>query len=701
MSPVKPSLAFIASSLLMAAGVLSLAPDASASSVFKLESSFGGTGSATGQFEGPAAMAADANTGDVFVLDTSNERVEEFEARGGSTYAAIGAITGAGGSPFEFKSDPGIAVDSSSGDLYIASGKGKKEAVYQLRPKLGHPDEYESTGVRLGGFVEGEERPAVHGLAAVSGIVYVAFGKSLAVYGASGEPKHAAVSVAPSEIQGIAVEGNEVYVATLTGLERLEVNAAYAVESTTTISAAPVGGAFTAVAPDGKGRVYADLTFAKEEGRSSVAAFGASAGAYSAPLEEFGANGVVQVSDGLVSASPEGIPSVLTSDLTDNEVHVFQHVTPEVDGCAATPTTNTASVRCTVVPDGPEAAWSLAFGPQGGALVEALKGTVAAEGAVGGELTGLEPSERYSYTVAAKNARGTATVEGAFETEPIAPSSTSSAATGVLGESATFNGAVDPEHAPAFYRFEYGSCPSPAACASSPFPDEAPTAPAGSGRQAVPVSRTVNELTPTTTYHYRLVAVGPGGEAVSGEQVFTTAASASLPEAVSGSASSVTQGGATLSGTVVGNGQATTFVWEYGTSASYGTSVYGSVQSGSPVAVQLVLAMLQPATAYHYRLVAINASGTAYGADETFTTEAFAGAPLTGLPSPPQLPGALTQVPAETVPSSAVLPSKEVKLTSAQLLARALKACRRGPRSRRAACERRARARYGKRSAKK
>jgi len=79
---------------------------------------------------------------------------------------------------------------------------------------------------------------------------------------------------------------------------------------------------------------------------------------------------------------------------------------------------------------------------------------------------------------------------------------------------------------------------------------------------------------------------------------------------------------ATLSGGVYPNGIDTTYYWQYGSTASYGAQT-GSVDIGAgqaPVLVPGSLTALAPGTTYHYRLVAHNSDGFAYGYDSTFTT---------------------------------------------------------------------------------
>ncbi len=74
------------------------------------------------------------------------------------------------------------------------------------------------------------------------------------------------------------------------------------------------------------------------------------------------------------------------------------------------------------------------------------------------------------------------------------------------------------------------------------------------------------------------------------------------------------------------NGLATTYYWQYGTTASYGQQTTPvSIGSGpGMVTINSSITGLQMGAAYHYRLVAQNADGTTYGYDYTFTTSTAA-----------------------------------------------------------------------------
>ncbi|MFN8152350.1 MAG: hypothetical protein U0R24_14660, partial [Solirubrobacterales bacterium] len=109
------------------------------------------------------------------------------------------------------------------------------------------------------------------------------------------------------------------------------------------------------------------------------------------------------------------------------------------------------------------------------------------------------------------------------------------------------------------------------------------------------------------------------------------------PEVDADGASAVGQTSATLSGAVNPQAQGTTYEFQYGTTDAYGSSIPTTpADAGDGVAdvpVSSGLSGLEPATTYHYRLVATNAVGTSRTADRTFTTAA-ASPP----PDPPVVP---------------------------------------------------------------
>lgn len=102
-----------------------------------------------------------------------------------------------------------------------------------------------------------------------------------------------------------------------------------------------------------------------------------------------------------------------------------------------------------------------------------------------------------------------------------------------------------------------------------------------------------------------------------------TVSGPATPVATTGTASAITDTGATLNGTVNPNGQATAYYFEYGTSTAYGTkTTEESVGEGTTnVSKSVPVSALTASTTYHFRIVAkYGGSTTKAGADKTFTT---------------------------------------------------------------------------------
>jgi hypothetical protein len=139
----------------------------------------------------------------------------------------------------------------------------------------------------------------------------------------------------------------------------------------------------------------------------------------------------------------------------------------------------------------------------------------------------------------------------------------------------------------------------------------------------VAVSASVLGLAANTTYHFRISAANPEGSSYGNDETFHTPPNP--PTVVSGAASALSSSYATLNAMVNPNGgQVAACLFEYGTSASYGSTAPCSSTGqtgGSPAAVSAAVPV-GAATTYHFRIVATNAGGTSYGADETFTTPA-------------------------------------------------------------------------------
>lgn len=112
-----------------------------------------------------------------------------------------------------------------------------------------------------------------------------------------------------------------------------------------------------------------------------------------------------------------------------------------------------------------------------------------------------------------------------------------------------------------------------------------------------------------------------GGAGAAGKVVITYVA---LPTVVTDPASGISATATTLNADVTSDDAATAVTFEYGTTTAYGTVVTATPSSvAANVTLTSVLANisgLTPNTTYHYRVKGTNSTGTANGADRTFTT---------------------------------------------------------------------------------
>jgi hypothetical protein len=100
-------------------------------------------------------------------------------------------------------------------------------------------------------------------------------------------------------------------------------------------------------------------------------------------------------------------------------------------------------------------------------------------------------------------------------------------------------------------------------------------------------------------------------------------AAASVPSVSTGPAKLVSYATATLTGTIDPHGHDTSYFFQYGPTKAYGsqTAVADAGHGTSTVRVSFPVSGLQPVTRYHFRLLAVNASGASAGGDVSFTTK--------------------------------------------------------------------------------
>jgi DNA-binding beta-propeller fold protein YncE len=132
--------------------------------------------------------------------------------------------------------------------------------------------------------------------------------------------------------------------------------------------------------------------------------------------------------------------------------------------------------------------------------------------------TGLSQGTTYHFRIVIENATGRAYGEDKSFTTLRLPKATSEAATNVKATEATLNATVNPEGSETTYQFEYGTTTSYGT--KLPISSKA----IGSGTNDVKVNEMATGLTPGTTYHYRIVAKSTVGTTPGADLTFTTPA---------------------------------------------------------------------------------------------------------------------------------------------------------------------------------
>lgn len=195
----------------------------------------------------------------------------------------------------------------------------------------------------------------------------------------------------------------------------------------------------------------------------------------------------------------------------------------------------------------------------------------------------------------------------------------------LLPTKATLAAKLNPEGHAATYFFEYGT--------DSSYGKSTPVeALSGSGYEDEDVEAAIHHLIPDTTYHFRLVASNHCNKAEPAEECTvegddTTFRTPPAVEVESQFATDVTDNSTTFRAELDPLGAPAIWWLEYGTDTGYGSATDEEVLGSGfgAVAVQAPIANLQPGTTYHYRFAARDErDGVVYivkGPDRTVTTQ--------------------------------------------------------------------------------
>lgn len=558
---IAPSLCALGCSLIVGAG------EAHAS-----ESQFGEPGSGPGRFAEPFGIAANQTTGDVYVADRNNQRVDEFGNAGEflrawgwgvadgttdslqtCTESCFGGIRGSGSG--EFEEPEGVAVDNSTnpldtsvGDVYVvdledrrvekfgpegtfilmfggqvnvtkveekAEGKAVSEAEENLCTAASGDtcgEGHEGTGPGQFGTLSGTGvQPGLFIAVDSLGTVYVGDVNRIEEFNPEGEYQAEIPLPGAGKVTALAVSANgDVYV------ESQAVSGVREYESGNLIDTLDASGTPEAVALDASGDVFVD-----DESSSG--------GNVNHRLLEYGSGG--SELDSFDSGREGGFRGIAFSDAAD-VVYVLNSeavrvVTPPSPGPVIQPSSESASpvgpssatLRASVDSEGHETHYHFEYGTSasyGESTAETPIGASFEDQSAEAALTELQLSTTYHFRVVATNSAGTAHgPDQTFETQPPALIDSESAAN-VTSSSATLFAEIDPLGADTKYTFEYGITS-----------DEETKAPllardVGSGESDVAVSQHVEGLAAGAVYHYRVVATNARGSAPGPNRTFTT-----------------------------------------------------------------------------------------------------------------------------------------------------------------------------------
>ncbi len=575
---------------------------------------FGQAGSANGQLSSPNGVATDSS-GNVWVADTENNRIEKFNEKG--EFLAAYGKEGVGNG--EFKSPKGIAIDSAGNVWVVDSGNNR---VQKLNSKGEYVSKFGKEGNGTGEF----KSPAGIAVTGSGPTIYVAdtgndrvqklnsSGTWQATIGKSGAGNGELKSP-----QGVALLGSGVWVAD-TANNRIQ---KFNVSTLAYVSKFEGTGANqlkspTAIAPD-----FQEKLWVVDSGNNRAEKFDTE-GNYLDQIGEAG-EGPGQLESPTALALPAA-QKVLLADTGNSRIEswsVKAEPPTATTGPAQSIGVASASLKGTIDPEGLATNYYFEYGETtsyGTKTSEKSAGSGTSGKAYEELVSGLEFNTTYHFRVIAKG--GGYTAEGKDQTFKTlkAPKAATEAATEVKEASAKLNGTVNPEGSATNYYFEWGE--------SESYGHKTEAKSAGSGTSNVAEAEAVASLKAGTTYHFRIVA-DKGGYTVPGtDKSFTALKKA--PKATTEAATEVGATSATLNGTVNPEGNATTYHFEYDTAeyksveeGPHGTAIpisAESVGSGtSDIAAKQTPTGLTPGTTYHFRVVAEGAA-TTRGADKTLTT---------------------------------------------------------------------------------
>jgi NHL repeat len=556
------------------------------------------TGSSAGQCRIPRGVAANPSNGHIYVGDSINQRIAEFNALGQFVKAwGWGVDTGAaelqtcteasgcqvgllGSGPGEFTegSPAGVAVDST-GDIYVTDrGLPSNRRVQKFDRKgnflLMFGGEVNKTKVEAGGASEGEENlcPSDPGDVCQGGSEGTGHGQ-FGFWPVTGD------RIAIDDNGTPSVADDKVYVGDSGRIQHFDTEGHYQGEI-------PLpGNTVHSLATDSKGNLY--YIGDGELGVHKISPAGAPGSPETFELED-----------------PDGTPVVPSAVAVDVLGDVYAIGPSNYSG-------------------GKEMDPIFEFDPSGEVIAEFGKGEFSEQST--GLATNFCAGSKAPGNLYATNPNLNDSYLLAYGTDPVGCFAAKTGEANPIEEhAATLNGAVNPRGLTVTECFfEYGTSTGYGHLAQCEDPGAGEI---GTGNEPVPVHADISGLEKGTVYHFRLLAKIGGETETGADATFKTLG----PPAISDDrAVSVTSSEATLKALVNPEGFETEYHFEYTTLAAFEESGFTGAQSTATTQVGggrgdrpavANLKGLTPGTVYSWRIVAANSSGTTEGAAHTLFT---------------------------------------------------------------------------------
>jgi DNA-binding beta-propeller fold protein YncE len=608
-------------------------------------------GHGPGEFTEPSSVTVDQSTGNVYVLDLRNWRVQVFTASG-EFLLMLGRKVNA-----TTESDICTEVEISLG---AQCGSGIQNAVGGTEHAAFNPAQAQGNLLAVGGpedtlYVGDEHR--VQEFDAGTG----AWRREIALTSISSAPNSQVIAMAIDNagdtyvayrVEGVA---NVIRKYNASGQPILEIPARSSKKTGAAIRV-------TALALDSNGRLAAAEN--EESGQQYGTLYNGDTGH---PITEFDVSGVSSLS---FSETGDLYATVdVKHEIMAYEPVPVAELATEAPECKAGALLGTdATIDCTLnglvnpeeVPE--TEAWfqwgkttALEFETPKQLVVEIVPGEVTL---IKAPIGGLRPNTTYynrvdAYDHNVKPPELLTSETASFATPAVPPLILGEPdASFVKASSAVLFDELNPENAQTEYFFEYGPPEALEACPgvrSTSCPNVASTiALTSSVYGEIGATLEAQGLLPSTEYGFRLAAVSENSaktkkfETIGAEEGIFETAPAPKVSAFSGLAEAITSTTAVVTGTVNPDGQPATYAFELGVykgeATQYGVVFSGPTGSGSAlVARSLFLTGLQPGTGYAFRIKIEGGYGAAIGEAVLFTT---LGAPeiLKALPTPAMLP---------------------------------------------------------------